>query len=138
MSFGLECRVPFLDKAVVKQIQKIPPYLRISDETPKILLRLILADLFENTPEFAIELHKRRPCPAFLATKISTQRFRQSLSRKMCHSKLASSKMAAYVKNDEELFWFASVEYAFTKHKGNVGGMTFNDLEEQVLNQLPV
>jgi len=134
MAFGLECRVPFLDRELVEHIQTVPAHLRILGETPKIFLRLVLADLFSDKPALVQSLSKRCPCPAFFATNRSRGWLEEFLEEKIQGSELRHSRLAALTKDSVDLFWFASVIIVFLVHRGNISGMTFEDLTDQVFN----
>jgi asparagine synthase (glutamine-hydrolysing) len=135
MAHGVECRVPFLDDAVVQSVQVMPARLRVLGNTAKILLRILLAQTLGRGTAIANTLLSRRSSPAYFSTLHCWNALRQLIRERLPSSRLAGSPLADAAPDPETLFWLASVTTIFLKHRGWIDGMTFSDLASEVFDE---
>jgi asparagine synthase (glutamine-hydrolysing) len=133
MAHALECRVPYLDYEVVQYIQTIPEHLRIWKQSSKIILRLLLADALAKTPELARLILTRRPTPAIFSTRGCQNWLNRFLEEKFSYRPLERLDIGKYSRNLPDLFWLGSIRNIFLSHRGQINGMTFEELANEVL-----
>jgi asparagine synthetase B (glutamine-hydrolysing) len=134
MAHSIECRVPYLDYEVVDFIQQIPAEARVLNGCTKILLRIALAHAVGEGSDLRRRLLSRRPSPAFFSTLHPTGRLKELLKREVPGSKLAQSEFRSFARDVENLFWIASTATVFLKYRGQVDGLSFQQLAHEVLN----
>lgn len=134
MAHGVECRVPYLDYGVINFIRRVPAHLRVLGSTTKVILRILLAQALGPDTSLAQSLLTRLPSPAFFSTLGCRHWLREFLREKLPHSRLAQSELASFAKDEESLFWLASVAIIFLKHRGRIDGMRFHDLADEVFS----
>jgi asparagine synthase (glutamine-hydrolysing) len=135
MAHGVECRVPFLDNEVVQSVQMVPAQLRVLGSTPKILLRILLAQALGRGSAIANTILSRPSSPAYFSTLHCSNALRQLIRERLPCSTLAGSPLARAAPDPETLFWLASVTTIFLKHRGRIDGMTFDDLAGEVFGE---
>jgi asparagine synthase (glutamine-hydrolysing) len=138
MAHGVECRVPFLDHAVVQSVQMIPKGLRVLGRTGKIVLRILLAHALGRGSAIADTLLSRPSSPAYFSTLYCWNALRQLIRDRLPGSRLARSPHARAAANEETLFWLASLSTIFLQHRGRIDGMTFDDLAAEVFGEAAV
>jgi asparagine synthetase B (glutamine-hydrolysing) len=135
MAHGVECRVPFLDYGVVQFIQRMPAHLRVLGKTTKVLLRILLAQALGRHSATARTLLTRSSSPAFLTTVRCRDWLKQFVRANLTH-KLADSPLVKLAIDEENFFWLGSVAIIFMKHRGQIDGMRFADLANEVFTEV--
>lgn len=131
-AFGLEYRFPYLDKELWEYVQVIPKEFMIFENETKIFLKLVLAEELSEMPSIVQAILKRPKSAAFMSMLESRELFRNILKENEITNKLYASKLGTYTKNIEDFFWLASIIVVFMIHRGNVEGMHFKDLINEV------
>lgn len=134
MAHGVECRVPYVDHGVVQSIQRVPAHLRVLGNTTKILLRILLSQKLGPDTALAKSLLNRQSSPAFFSTLSCRNWLTEFLEERLPGTELAKSGLARFAMDQENLFWLASVATIFLKHRGQIDGMRFADLTDEVLS----
>ncbi len=133
MAYGLECRVPFLDTGLLRWVQAIPPDVRLLGDTSKMLLRILLAELLPANDTLARALLSRPKQAAFGATAGCGRRLQSLVRRRLRTGALRWPELARYSRGLEDLFWLASTVCVFVEHRGQIAGMSFMDLMDEVI-----
>lgn len=132
MAHGVECRVPFLDYAVIQFIQSVPARLRVLGYTTKILLRILLSQALGRDSELTQTLLARPSSPASSSTLGCQDWLTEFVKLKLPTSTLARSELAKFAVDEQHLFWLASIAIIFLKYRGRIDGMDFADLADEV------
>jgi hypothetical protein len=86
---SVECRVPYLDQALVERIGQVSPR--------ALVARRILAEVFRDSPAARRTLLTRRPSGAPAATRLPRYELRQILETHLRESPLARSRLRPIV-----------------------------------------
>jgi asparagine synthase (glutamine-hydrolysing) len=132
MAFGVECRVPFLDRSVADLVEQVPALARVVGTTSKPVLRLLLPLMFTASPQLWKDLLTRIPSGAPMATEDARNRLREILQRDLKDAPVTQSPLARLAGGIEELFWLGAFEVIFISRRGRIDGMGFADLLEGV------
>jgi asparagine synthase (glutamine-hydrolysing) len=119
MAHGIECRVPFLDRAVARWLAAVPETARVHGRTPKVLLRLAVAEML-GAGTLRRRVLEREPLP-----------LRAALAN--ARRELVARLPARLGPNAEDAFWLGAVEVVFQRYRASVDGLEFADLEAEVL-----
>ncbi|MFT3775184.1 MAG: asparagine synthase-related protein [Minicystis sp.] len=135
MGRRVECRVPFLDPALL-QISARRDRAELAAGKP--LLRSVLAALPDIDAATREALLTRRRTAGFTATQAARAGLRQRLAeRGLIRSPLASSPIARFAGNPEELFWLGATHAVYFTHRGRIEGMDFETLLDEALAATP-
>jgi asparagine synthase (glutamine-hydrolysing) len=131
MAHSVECRVPFLDRDLMNYLDMVPLELRIARGIPKIHLRGVLKRVLPAGRANSILGQAKEP--AFFSTNLCRAWLREFVEERIGRSALQKSSLRAFARNAADLFWLASIQVVFLKHRGEISGMTFADLADEVL-----
>ena len=134
MAHSLECRVPFLDRDLLDYAGEIPDELKVLEGIPKIHLRRVLEHLLAGTRVAPGEVLVRPKTPAFFATRACTSWLGGYVESRKDKDMLLRSPLLPFG-DLADLFWIRSVEVVFLLHRGEVEGMTFEDLWHEAMNR---
>jgi hypothetical protein len=138
MAGRVECRVPFLGLDLVPLCARMARGELGFPAPGKPLLRRALAALPELDVATREALLTRRRAAGYSATQAARVGFRQRLARRgLIRSPLASSRIARFARNPEELFWFGAMHAVYFTHRGRIDGMDFEALLDEALAASP-
>jgi asparagine synthase (glutamine-hydrolysing) len=132
MAHGVECRVPFLDASIFDLVQRFPDLGRVIGRTSKPALRLVLSRILMHDPGLHDAILSRMPSGAPMATEPARTRLREILRDELDNAPVLESPLAGYARGLEDLFWLGAFDVIFLQRRGEIDGMTFEDLLEGV------
>lgn len=137
MAHGIECRVPFLDRAVARFISAVPEPARTVGNTSKVLLRLVVSDLLRP---FGAELQRlvldRRPSPLPAAMNEARSALNRRIAECLSNCNLQRSRLARFATGLEDLFWLGAVDTVFLRHRAHVGDMELVGMEMEIADAI--
>ena len=133
MAHGIECRVPFLDRAVARFISAVPEPARTAGNTSKVLLRLVVGELLRP---FGAELQRlvldRRPSSLPSAMSEARSALNRRITKCLSNCNLQRSRLTRFATGLEDLFWLGAVDTVFLRHRTLVRDMELVGMEMEI------
>ena len=133
-AFGLECALPYADRDVAALTRSMPKKLQRENKVFNFVARLLLARTLSDR-DLCDRLLARPKEPAFYALWRNINSLMEGLSQRLPPAFLDNNRYSRYARHAIDLFWVWSLEVVFSKYKGRVAGMSFDDLVDEVTSE---
>jgi asparagine synthase (glutamine-hydrolysing) len=134
IAHGIEYRVPYLSHVLWQFARKHTAALRALGPDTKLLLRLMLVELLgEKHRTLARSLISRQKVPAHRSMARAREHLQRILTMRGVDSALGRMRGARFAEGSVERFWIACMSVVFLKHRGNIHGLGFDELVQDVL-----
>jgi len=133
-ALGLECAFPFADKQLAAFAATIPQQMRTNGNVPNLVPRLLLTRNLRDR-DLCTKLLSRPKEPIFFALWHNLNSLGRSLKETLPQGFLYRNKYSREARHVLDLFWIWGLEVVFLKYRGQVGGMTFDDLIREIIVQ---
>ena len=127
MAFGIECRVPFLDRQLVQWVRQLPFAVLTKGGERKALLRALLDSILAPAVSDVARFSRRPKLAAPSSVAATVDRLVTDQMRHRTSAWSRRDRLSKFARSDHELLWLSVAEWALFERRGRVEPLGFDD-----------